>query len=137
MGATPLVDPGAQTVKSRPLFLSKGRTDRQSMSLVKDSSCGWLVCPPGLIDIHAHLISTLAGSATLTDDRLARGEEILRQALEAGVTTVRDVGGVLELVLGLRELQRVGSLTGVDCLSPALFSLPLMVIVFISDMVLQ
>jgi len=67
---------------------------------------------PGLIDCHVHLSGTRAyghesGHAAL---RTARAVEDLRRLVQAGYTSVRDVGGAT--ALGLREAVAEGTLPG-------------------------
>jgi hypothetical protein len=56
----------------------------------------WII--PGLIDAHIH--------ATLT------GLESMRVFLACGVTTVRDIGGPLDVVVGIRDSLAAGDLPG-------------------------
>ena len=70
---------------------------------------------PGLIDLHVHL----GGSGTRFD-RPLQGNAILRaeQTLACGVTSVLDLNAPESFILGLRDAQRQGALTGV----PRIFS---------------
>ncbi|WP_376796031.1 amidohydrolase family protein [Thermogemmatispora sp.] len=64
--------------------------------------CSGLYCLPGLIDMHTHLTSP-------SEERLESGDDFRRllaahgrQALAAGVTTLRDLGGLPEVLFRLR-----------------------------------
>jgi imidazolonepropionase-like amidohydrolase len=73
---------------------------------------------PGLIDAHVHLIfsaSTNALADVLADDDpllLLRGVAAARQALRAGITTVRDLGGRGGVIFRLRDAIGRGILPG-------------------------
>lgn len=76
---------------------------------------------PGLIDAHVHI--TLPGDGTCAEDFYAENDAsaVFRQAarnavaaLRSGITTVRDCGGIPELVFRLRREIRAGLLPGAD-----------------------
>src|SRR5687768_996999 len=64
---------------------------------------------PGLIDTHQHLCFTGVGTleemvTDITDDALLdRARANAERALQAGVTTIRDLGDRAYLTLGLRD----------------------------------
>ncbi len=64
---------------------------------------------PGLIDLHVHLVWDGGQDPVATLERERREETLLRavgharQTLEAGITTVRDLGSVDDLVIDLAE----------------------------------
>src|SRR5437763_7187019 len=69
---------------------------------------------PGLIDCHVHLVFSRGQSAlhdVLADDDqqlLLRGVAAARQALGAGITTVRDLGGRGGVTFRLRDAIATG-----------------------------
>lgn len=70
---------------------------------------------PGLIDLHVHLADAGLPDATVQDDdppvlRALRLAEHARRTLDAGVTTVRDVGGRDHLEFDLRRASDEGLL---------------------------
>lgn len=101
-----LVDPAAGTVADNQIILVQDGIIREvgdqvsipSGALVVDLADSWLL--PGLIDAHTHLTLQLLPEQTLEDiyqrestaRRALRGVQNARLLLEAGVTTVRDVG---------------------------------------------
>lgn len=72
---------------------------------------------PGLLDAHVHLLSEWNPNIrlqTVTDDeadRVLYGASHARKTLEAGFTTVRDVGGT-EAIFALRDAVRAGRVPG-------------------------
>jgi imidazolonepropionase-like amidohydrolase len=79
---------------------------------------GRSVLMPGLIDSHVHLVASgkpgaLTEISEKSDLEIAlQGAANMAEALRAGITTVRDCGGVAEVVLALREASRSGLLPG-------------------------
>lgn len=77
---------------------------------VKDLSGG--VVMPGLVDAHVHLFRTSGADprgvylAATDDERRATGRRNAHEALAAGVTTVRDLGGPADLLAELAEVTR-------------------------------
>ena len=73
---------------------------------------------PGLIDSHVHLLSELNPQRRLQNvtfsaaDWAIDGVRNARTTLEAGFTTVQDVGGNLEAIIALRDGQRDGDIMG-------------------------
>ena len=78
---------------------------------------------PGLINAHVHI--TFNASQLVLDDYLrereagvttlvARAEDNLRKSVEAGVTTVRDLGTLNDVVFAMQSRVRDGSFTGSD-----------------------
>lgn len=71
---------------------------------------------PGLIDMHVHF--GVSGGDVLADNfkslpyRTLEAYHFARKTLEAGFTTVRDVGDVDYMVIALRDLINEGKLTG-------------------------
>jgi imidazolonepropionase-like amidohydrolase len=68
----------------------------------EEIACDGLYCLPGLIDMHTHVTSP-------GEERIQEGADFRRlianhgrQAFSAGVTTLRDLGGMPELLLRLR-----------------------------------
>lgn len=73
---------------------------------------------PGLINMHTHL--TLSGSMQVLNDalhdtyeiKMMRAVEHARQAIESGVTTIRDCGTLNSIVFAIREASRTGLIKG-------------------------
>lgn len=78
---------------------------------------GWTVIP-GLIDAHAHLCFNAASDWRAVYDGDSAGRMLLRMAahgramLEAGITTVRDLGAPTEIALDLRQAFAEGIASG-------------------------
>lgn len=78
---------------------------------------------PGLIDAHVHLCfdgsPDFAGDAEVMTPQGARARcaEALGRALEAGITTVRDLGGVFGAPIEAARAQAAGGLRGARCLT--------------------
>ncbi len=77
-----------------------------------------LVCLPGLMDMHTHLSSEFNPQAyvqrfTLNEADIAlRGANFARITLEAGFTTVRDLGDSFNVSVALREAINSGQIVG-------------------------
>ncbi len=73
---------------------------------------------PGLIDLHVHLVWDGGPDPVATLERERREETLLRavgharQTLEAGITTVRDLGSVDDLAIDLAEAVERGHVVG-------------------------
>ena len=73
---------------------------------------------PGLVNAHAHLemsgeADTMTFCATSTQNqRLLRGVENARKSLEAGVTTIRDVGSSHAIAQDVRDAVNAGRIPG-------------------------
>ena len=89
-----------------------------TMSGVRVVDLSGLTLLPGLMNAHAHI--TLDGSAdpdatlrgeTLTETAI-RGERRLRETLERGVTTIRDLGGVHGIGIALARMVERGEIMG-------------------------
>ncbi|WP_069802506.1 amidohydrolase family protein [Thermogemmatispora onikobensis] len=68
----------------------------------EEISCSGLYCLPGLIDMHTHVTSPGEERIQGSDDFRRVLARHGRQALGAGVTTLRDLGGWPEVLLRLR-----------------------------------
>jgi len=72
---------------------------------------------PGLVNMHTHL--TLSGSMQCLHDalydtyeiKMMRAVEHARQALESGVTTIRDCGTLNPIIFSIREASKAGLIT--------------------------
>ncbi|MFU8832860.1 MAG: amidohydrolase family protein [Wenzhouxiangella sp.] len=77
-----------------------------------------LTCLPGLMDMHTHLSSEFSPQAyvqrfTLNEADLAlRGANFARITLEAGFTTVRDLGDSFNVTIALRDAINDGLVSG-------------------------
>jgi imidazolonepropionase-like amidohydrolase len=73
---------------------------------------------PGLMDMHVHLLVEIGPTTSLTRIREStsmeafRGARNARVTLEAGFTTVRDLGGTPEAIYALRDAIKAGYVTG-------------------------
>jgi len=121
-GATLIDGTGAPPVRDRAVVVEQGRitavtADRPPRGdTVLD--LGGLTLLPGLINCHVHVC--LAGDAdpsrTLSDESYAatvvRAVVHARQTVEAGITTVRDLGGREYAELAVRDGVRAGVIAG-------------------------
>jgi imidazolonepropionase-like amidohydrolase len=121
-GATLIDGTGAPPVRDRAVIV----TDRRIVSIVADRpprdgavlDLGGLTLLPGLINCHVHLC--LAGDAdpsrTLSDESYAatvvNAVVCARRTVEAGVTTVRDLGGREYAEIAVRDAVRAGLIPG-------------------------
>jgi imidazolonepropionase-like amidohydrolase len=77
-----------------------------------------LTCLPGLMDMHTHLTSQMGPSSyiegfTLNEADVAlRGAEYARKTVEAGFTTVRDLGDSFNASIALRDAIDAGRIPG-------------------------
>ena len=129
-GATLIYGTGAEPVKERAVVIERGRISavipegRHPADATVVNLDG-LTLLPGLINCHVHLC--LGGEAdpvkTLGEDSPATTaiKTVLRarQTVEAGVTTVRDLGGRDEVALALRDAVRAGLVPGPRILAAA------------------
>ena len=110
-----IVDPAAHCAAQGSLTILDGRIApdhvAESSELV-ELKVDDLFVLPGLIDMHVHLVPSLAGGRALADEILAGCRSALGDALRAGVTSVRDVGGELTVLLTLRAEQLSGGFDG-------------------------
>ena len=69
---------------------------------------------PGLADVHVHPAFYLAGPREFEDDSLSalRASAILRQALDAGITLMRDLGARHNVGIGLKHALAKGYIEG-------------------------
>ena len=72
---------------------------------------------PGLIDAHVHLVLDGRADASSLDGESATAQGLraaahLREAVRAGITTVRDLGGPPTLAVDAREAVAHGTLAG-------------------------
>jgi len=121
-GATLIDGTGAPPVRDRAVVV----TDRRISSIVADRpprdsavlDLGGLTLLPGLVNCHVHLC--LSGDAdpsrTLTDESYAatvvNAVVRARRTVEAGVTTVRDLGGREYAEIAVRDAVRAGLVPG-------------------------
>jgi imidazolonepropionase-like amidohydrolase len=67
---------------------------------------------PGLINLHSHL-TFFPGADTASDGQIAfRAAAQAREALLAGITTIRDIGGMRHIDVALRDAIASGDITG-------------------------
>jgi imidazolonepropionase-like amidohydrolase len=77
-----------------------------------------LTCLPGLMDMHTHLTNQLGPSSYIEDftlneaDVALRGAQYARKTIEAGFTTVRDVGDAFNASIALRDAIDEGRVPG-------------------------
>jgi imidazolonepropionase-like amidohydrolase len=109
--------------RGRSIFIERGRIvgvepsgDMPTDADVLDLSNSTVL--PGLIDCHVHLVFSAGDNPLrdlgLEDDHrlLLRGTAAARQALAAGITTVRDLGGRGEVTFRLRDAIEDGLIRG-------------------------
>jgi imidazolonepropionase-like amidohydrolase len=135
----PPAEPGVTVIHAGTLIDRPGRAPRRNASItirdgrIEDVQDGFIAPPagarlidlrtrtvlPGLIDSHVHLDSDRAGNegftAGFTDSVALRSHEAAwnaRKTLEAGFTTVRNLGSADGVTLGLRDAINRGWATG-------------------------
>ncbi|WP_429912695.1 amidohydrolase family protein [Glycocaulis sp.] len=115
--------PGERVRNGASIIVRDGRIDsiedgyvaRDGAEIV-DLTSHWVL--PGLIDAHVHLLSERGPDSRIqpftlsSADRAFIGTRHARRTLEAGFTTVQDVGGDLEAILALRNAIRNGDAVG-------------------------
>lgn len=95
--------------------IEDGYVTREGAEII-DLTGYWVL--PGLIDSHVHILNERGANSRLdaftlsSADRAFVGARHARRTLEAGFTTVQDVGGDLEAVLALRNAIRNGDVIG-------------------------
>jgi imidazolonepropionase-like amidohydrolase len=127
---TLLAVPGQPPVRERSLLLRDGRIQEVRAGFVSAAAVG---APgdrvevidlsrhfvlPGLVDAHVHITGELGADQKLL--RVTRSDAaaalfsvpFLRRTLDAGFTTVRDLGGDVEVVLALRDAVAAGAVDG-------------------------
>jgi imidazolonepropionase-like amidohydrolase len=121
-GATLIDGTGAPPVRDRAVIVEQGRITAVAVDRPPRGDAvldlGGLTLLPGLINCHVHVC--LAGDAdpsrTLSDESYAatvvRAVVHARQTVEAGVTTVRDLGGREYAELAVRDSVRRGVIAG-------------------------
>lgn len=102
-----------RTEEERITEIAPSITPARSEPVLDARGCTLL---PGLIDMHVHF--GVSGGDVLADNfkplpyRTLEAYQFARRTLDAGFTTVRDVGDVDYMVIALRELINMGKLTG-------------------------
>ncbi|WP_214106239.1 metal-dependent hydrolase family protein [Acrocarpospora catenulata] len=87
-----------------------GTARRPSADLVVDAGGGTLM--PGLIDLHVHFLGSSQTASWTEIDKTLYGVEQGRLALDAGITTARDVGAKEQSIFALRDHFADGRLDG-------------------------
>jgi imidazolonepropionase-like amidohydrolase len=106
-------------IKEVGAFTAVRRKSPRNMRIVDLSRATLL---PGLIDCHSHLFSAADGSDDTTAqmseaERMKVGEKHAREYLEAGVTTVRNLGYGINGDVQLRDRINAGLIPGPDVLA--------------------
>ncbi len=125
-----VVDPAAGTLSPSVTILVEGRTIKAMgpVAIPKDArvvDLSGLTVLPGLFDCHTHVCEMISGAESFslnarghllfetTLDRALQGVAGLRSFLEAGFTTVRDLGNAGDFAdIALRKALRRGTITG-------------------------
>jgi imidazolonepropionase-like amidohydrolase len=110
IGAT-VVDPVCLRARTSSINVENDRIVRNCTAEFTEVNAGNLFVLPGLINMHVHLVPSLNDGRALTDEILTGCRSTLADALRSGVTTVRDVGGDLAVLLALR----IGQISGAFC----------------------
>src|SRR5438128_11435905 len=129
-GATLIDGIGAGPVRDRTVVIERGRIgaivpDRRRETDATELSLDGLTLLPGLINCHVHLC--LGGepdpARVLAEDppatRVIKAALRAKQTVEAGVTTVRDLGGVDGIALAMRDAVRARLIPGPRVLAAA------------------
>lgn len=118
-----LAIPGEAVQQDQSIFVRNGQIEAIEAGYVSpegaeiiDLTQHWVM--PGFIDSHVHITSELNPNGrlmTVTDnsaDRAIDGAKFAVRTLQAGFTTVQDVGGNLEAVTALRDGIEAGDIPG-------------------------
>src|SRR5213083_799401 len=128
-GATLIDGTGAEPVRDRAVVIERGRIGAvlrgRREGYATELALDGLTLLPGLINCHVHFC--LGGEAdparVLFEDPVAIRtiKAVLRakQTIEAGVTTVRDLGGIDGIALAIRDTTRAGLIPGPRVLAAA------------------
>jgi imidazolonepropionase-like amidohydrolase len=106
-GAT-VCDPEQRRVVARDLAIVEGRVWSRCADADTAIDASSFFVLPGLIDMHAHLLPWPVDGIP-EGPRLADAAGAIGSALEAGVTSIRDLGGDLATLLALKTGQAFGS----------------------------
>lgn len=124
---TLLAVPGEPPVDNRTIVVEDGRITRVDEGFVNPAAIAGQVTLvdlsdkfvlPGLMDMHVHLLGELGPDSrnealyVSTSARALRGAMYARRTLEAGFTTVRDLGGDPEAIFALRDAIAKGYVPG-------------------------
>lgn len=115
---------GAEAIDDAFLQIEEGKVKRVGRRAELGSTAadardlGDATILPGLINMHTHL--TLSGSMQVLADalndtyeiKMMRAVEHARQAIESGVTTIRDCGTLNSIVFAIREASKQGLIKG-------------------------
>lgn len=119
-----LADPGERALREQTVVVSEGKVTAVENGYQPAQRYGAdaklidlkdRFVLPGLIDLHKHISMPLdADAAMLTsEDRLALiTSAVAKATLEAGITTVRDVGDNVGVTLAVRDAVNAGLITG-------------------------
>ncbi len=107
-----MVDPVTRTIVHGSLTVSGDRIGDDDEPIQRTIPLDGAFVLPGLIDMHVHIVPSTTEGRDRLNDILQSCRESLRSALRSGVTTVRDLGGTLDVLLPIRREQRVGGFEG-------------------------
>jgi imidazolonepropionase-like amidohydrolase len=119
-----IVDPEEMTCKPGELRIQRGLFASRSARHSETLEGSGLFALPGLIDAHVHIVP-FPGSPGVPSSRvLASAVRSLRNALKAGVTTVRDLGCDLSIALAARSIASSGSACSRLLIAGPMLSIP-------------
>ncbi|GEQ98967.1 hypothetical protein JCM17844_26040 [Iodidimonas gelatinilytica] len=120
-----ITDPRETPIQEQSIIIADGKIERIEAGYVKGDPAHDTVIDlrsatvlPGLIDMHTHILFELSPTSALqrlkmsTTDAAMQGALYAKRTLDAGFTTVRDLGDEPEAIYGLRDAIHKGYVAG-------------------------